>query len=223
MMSETEQAPDVLNGVPKARRRATRQAPAVRRQDLLTVTVNCLARLGPRGTTGREICRQAGVSHGLLRHYFNNPENLLLETYQELCDRMIARFAEELAAPHDNPWMTIDRFFAVVFSDEWSSSDILGAWIAFWTLVRSNADFAQVSEDYNRRLRAMLVTAVSRLPQGPLKPDDLATLLSAVMDGLWLDFCLSPARLSRERAMELGQMTLRQLAPQTAEVQNFQR
>lgn len=27
--------------------------------------------------TGREICRQAGVSHGLLRHYFQKPDNLL--------------------------------------------------------------------------------------------------------------------------------------------------
>ena len=65
------------------RRRVRRQAPTVRRQDLLAVTISCLARLGARGTTGREICRQAGVSHGLLRHYFKNPENLLLETYQE--------------------------------------------------------------------------------------------------------------------------------------------
>ena len=64
-----------------ARRRASRQAPDVRRHDLLAATINCLARLGPRGTTGREICRQAGVSHGLLRHYFADPENLLLETY----------------------------------------------------------------------------------------------------------------------------------------------
>jgi len=197
----------------KPRRRVSRQTPTVRRQDLLAVTISCLARLGPRGTTGREICRQAGVSHGLLRHYFRNPDNLLLETYQELCDGMIARFAEEMAAPQHDPWETIDRFFAVLFSDEWSNPDILGAWIAFWTLVRSNEEFAAVSEDYNRRLREMLVAAVSRLPAGPVPVDDLAALLSAVMDGLWLDFCLSPERLPRERALELGKLTLRRFAP----------
>jgi TetR/AcrR family transcriptional repressor of bet genes len=202
--------------VPVVRRRAARQSPEVRRQDLLAVTINCLARLGPRGTTGREICRQAGVSHGLLRHYFNNPENLLLETYQELCDQVITRFEEEAAVPADNPWETIDRLFAALFSDQWANSDILGAWIAFWTLVRSNEDFARVSEDHNRKLRAMLVKAVSLLPRGPIAPDDVATLLSAMMDGLWLDFCLSPTRLPRERAIELGQMTLRQLVPQPA-------
>lgn len=209
-MTNTETAPRER----KVRRTATRQSPEVRRQDLLAVTISCLARLGPRGATGREICRQAGVSHGLLRHYFNNPENLLLETYQELCDQVITRFEEEAAAPADDPWETIDRFLVALFSDQWANSDILGAWIAFWTLVRSNDDFARVSEDYNRRLREMLTNAVSLLPRGPIAPEDVATLLSAVIDGLWLDFCLSPTRLPRERAIELARIALRQLVPQ---------
>jgi len=186
-----------------------------RRKDLLAVTISCLARLGPRGTTGREICRQAGVSHGLLRHYFDNPENLLLETYQQLCDHFLERFEQELLTPSGDPWDAMDRFFAVLFSEEWASSDILGAWMAFWTLVRSNSDFAEVGEVYNRKLKQLLDDALSRLPprsDGIDRGDSIA-ILSAVMDGLWLDFCLSPSRLSRERALALCSLTLRQVAP----------
>lgn len=193
--------------------RRARQAPDIRRQDLLAVTIRCLATLGPRGATGREICRQAGVSHGLLRHYFSNPENLLLETYQELCDNFIDRFAEEVEAEHPDPWTTIDRLFEVHFSEEWSNPDILGAWIAFWTLVRSNPDFAEVSRHYNERLQTLLDRAVARLPQGPVPPRDMATLISATMDGLWLDYSLSQERLTRERALDLARTMLRRLAP----------
>jgi TetR/AcrR family transcriptional repressor of bet genes len=195
------------------RRRASRQAPDVRRQDLLAVTISCLARLGPRGTTGREICRQAGVSHGLLRHYFTNPSNLLLETYQDLCDNFIARFEQELEFPHDDPWAGLDHFFAVLFSDEWASSEILGAWMAFWTLVRTDEEFARASENFNGRLRGLLQTAVSRLPAARIPSADVAAILSATMDGLWLDYCLSPERLPRARALALCSMTLRQLVP----------
>lgn len=209
-MSEPEQA----SAKPKTRRRTTRQSPDVRRQDLVEVTIRCLARFGPRGATGREICRQAGVSHGLLRHYFNNPDNLLLETYQEVCERVLHRFEEVLAKPDNDPWETIDQLFEVLFSDEWSNSDIWGAWIAFWTLVRSNDDFAQVSEAFNGRLLAILQTAVSRLPPGPVAPAEMAALLSAVMDGLWLDFCLSSTRVPRDRALQLGRLMVRQLVPQ---------
>lgn len=194
-------------------RRARRQTPALRRQDLLAVTISCLAQLGPRGTTGREICRRAGVSHGLLRHYFSNPDNLLLETYQELCDSFIARFEEELAARYADPWKTIDRLFEVHFSDEWSNPDILGAWIAFWALVRNSPEFAAVSVDYNARLHALLDQAVARLPAGPVPPRDIAALVSATMDGLWLDYSLSSERLPRERALGLARTMLRRLAP----------
>lgn len=177
------------------------------------MTISCLAQLGPRGTTGREICRRAGVSHGLLRHYFSNPDNLLLETYQELCDSFIARFEQELAAGHEDPWKTIDRLFEVHFSDEWSNPDILGAWIAFWTLVRNNAEFAAVSVSYNARLHALLDQAVARLPAGPVPPRDIVALVSATMDGLWLDYSLSSERLTRARALDLARTMLRRLAP----------
>jgi len=197
------------------RRRARRETPTVRRQDLLAVTISCLARLGPKGTTGREICRQAGVSHGLLRHYFRNPDNLLFETYEELCDHFLARFEAELLTPHADPREALDCFFAVLFSEEWASADLLGAWMAFWTLVRSNEAFAAKSEAYNARLRELLERAVARLPTSGsgMRAADVVPILSAVMDGLWLDFCLSPSRLSRERAIALCSLTLRQLVP----------
>jgi AcrR family transcriptional regulator len=200
------------------RRRVRRQIPTVRRQDMLAVTISCLARLGPKATTGREICRQAGVSHGLLRHYFRNPNNLLFETYEELCDHFLASFEAELLAPHADPRAALHGFFAVLFSEEWASSDLLGAWMAFWTLVRTDAAFAAKSESYNARLRTLLERAVARLPSGGggVRSADLVPILSAVMDGLWLDFCLSPSRLSRERAVELCCVTLRQLAPPPA-------
>jgi AcrR family transcriptional regulator len=200
--------------VPKtAKLRARRQQPLLRRQDLLQVTIRCLAQFGPRGATGREICRQAGVSHGLLRHYFDNPDNLLLETYQQLCEQFLARFEHELAPRDSDPWKALERFFDLLFSEEWASADVLGAWMAFWTLVRTNAEFAEISDDFNKRLRELLRTAARRLPHDAmtLKMQDAIAILSAVMDGLWLDFCLSPRRTPRPRAVALCNLTARQV------------
>ena len=197
------------------RPRAKRQAPTVRRQDLLAVTIRCLARLGPKATTGREICRQAGVSHGLLRHYFSNSKNLLYETYSELCDQFVGRFEAVLADETLAPWDALDRFFGVLYSEEWANSDLFGAWIAFWPMVRSQEDFAAKSEEHNARLRELLALAISRLPtRGEALPtEDAVVVVSAVMDGLWLDFCLSPTRTPRERALDLCCRTVRKLIP----------
>ncbi|HEY0315746.1 MAG TPA: TetR family transcriptional regulator C-terminal domain-containing protein [Sphingomonas sp.] len=198
---------------PGRRPRAKRETPLVRRQDLLAVTVSCLAHRGARGTTGREICRQAGVSHGLLRHYFNNPDNLLLETYEQLCDQLLAHVETEARPDEGDPWAALDRFFVAVFSDQWASPDIIGAWMVFWQLVRSREDFAAASESFNLRQRVLLERIVGRLPSagGTMPLGDAIAILSAVLDGLWVEFYLSEARTSRDRAVGLCSQAARRL------------
>ena len=192
---------------------ARRQPPEERRQDLIRATVACLARLGPRGATGREICREAGVSHGLLRHYFDNPDNLLLETYERLCDQLLAHVAAAAPPEGDDPWAALTRFFVAVFSEAWASPDMIGAWMVFWQLVRTREDFADVSARFNLRQRRLLEALVRRLPgagEGAALDDGVA-ILSAVLDGLWLDFYLCEARTPPERAVALCETAARRL------------
>lgn len=195
------------------KRRVKRESPLVRRKDLLDATVSCLARLGPRGTTGREICRQAGVSHGLLRHYFRNPDNLLFETYEQLCDDMLAH-VEAVVAPFEaDPWQALHQFFVAVFSDDWASPDIIGAWMVFWQQVRCRDDFAAVSHRFNLRQRALLERIVDRLPPHLDRPAlaDAIAILSAVLDGLWIEYYLSDTRTPHGRCIALCDQAARQL------------
>ena len=187
------------------RPRAKREDPEVRRQKLLDAAVVCLARVGPHGTTGREICRQAGVSHSLIRHYFGNPQALLLEAYKQLCGQFLDRFESDVAAAGDDPWLALDRFFALHFSTEWAGSDVLGAWIGFWTLIRGSGDFAAERERFNVRLTALLTDIVARIPKSPAAPaiTDTVLILGGVMDGLWLEIGLSPTSLHADRAVAL--------------------
>jgi TetR/AcrR family transcriptional regulator, transcriptional repressor of bet genes len=194
-------------------RRVRRASPLVRRADLLAAAVSCLARLGPRGTTGREICRQAGVSHGLLRHYFRNPDNLLLETYEQLCEDMLAHLAAVASPFADDPWDALHRYFVAVFSDEWASPDIIGAWMVFWQQARSREDFGAVSHAFNLRQRALLEGLVGRLPvpAAALPRADAIALLSAVLDGLWIEYYLSDTRTPRARCIALCEAAARRL------------
>lgn len=208
MVPEPEPKPE-----PTRESRARRESPLVRRKDLLAATVSCLARLGPRGTTGREICRQAGVSHGLLRHYFRNPDNLLFETYEQLCEDMLAHL-EAAASPFAaDPWDALHRYFVAVFSDQWASPEIIGAWMVFWQQARSREDFAAVSDSFNRRQRALLETLVTRLPirSAPVPLADAIAILSAVLDGLWIEYYLSDSRTPHDRCIALCDAAARRL------------
>lgn len=203
----------IATDLPAPPRRRRRASPLVRRADLVAATVSCLARLGAKGTTGREICRQAGVSHGLLRHYFRNPDNLLLETYEQLCEDMLAQL-EAAAMPYiANPHEALHRYFVGVFSDDWAGPDIIGAWMVFWQQARSRADFAAVSDSFNMRQRALLERFVAALPvrADALPMADAIALLSAVLDGLWIEYYLSDQRTPRERCVALCDAAVRRL------------
>jgi TetR/AcrR family transcriptional repressor of bet genes len=182
-----------------ATRRARRKAPADRRQDLLAAAIACLARLGPRGATGRE------------RHYFETPEALFAAAYGDLCDRFVAEFEARLTDAALSPDAALDAFFAVQFSEAWANPDVLGAWIAFWTLTRTDPAFAAVNAAYNQRLRALIERALGRL-----NPDfdrgSASSILASVMDGLWLETCLRPDPAGRAEAERLCRLTLRALA-----------
>ena len=202
-----------MNPDAAAKPRRRRASPVVRRADLVAATVNCLARLGAKGATGREICRQAGVSHGLLRHYFRNPDNLLLETYEQLCEDMLTQLEAAAMPGEGEPGDALHRYFVAVFSDDWAGPDIIGAWMVFWQQARSRADFAVVSESFNLRQRALLERLVGQLPQqdSTLALADAIALLSAVLDGLWIEFYLSDQRTPRERCVALCDAAARRL------------
>ena len=195
------------------RTRVRREEPEVRRQELLRATVTCLARLGPNGTTGREICRQAGVSHSLLRHYFGNPQTLLLETYEQLSEQFIDRMEIDALSAQDDPWLALDRLFELHLSEEWAGPDVLGAWMGFWTLVRARPEFALVRNGFNRRLGILIARLLRRLPtSADASPiDDATAIILGVMDGLWLDFGLGSPTISRARALTLCRATARRV------------
>ena len=197
--------------IPRVRIR--REDPEVRRQELLRATVTCLARLGPNRTTGREICRQAGVSHSLLRHYFGNPHTLLLEAYEQLSKQFIERLEADVSAAQDDPWRALDRLFELHLSEEWAGPDVLGAWIGFWTLVRARPEFALVRDNFNRRLGQLIERLLRRLavPADDLDIDDATAIIAGVMDGLWLEFGLASPTMTRQRALALCRITARRI------------
>src|SRR3546814_15010310 len=49
---------------------------------MIDATAACLAEKGVAGTSVRSICMRAGVSSGLLRHYFDGVDALIAETYR---------------------------------------------------------------------------------------------------------------------------------------------
>src|SRR3990170_199849 len=81
----------------------TRVKPDIRRQSLLEATARCLAARGAAGVSVRAICAEAGVSPGLLRHYFGGVSEAIAETYRWTGARVAQALDDAVATAGPDP------------------------------------------------------------------------------------------------------------------------
>src|SRR5258707_2976867 len=73
------------------------EAEEARRVQLVEVTIDSLAEVGYVGTTLAEIARRAGVSPGLVAHYFDDKDGLLEAAFRTLARTLAVRVRARLA------------------------------------------------------------------------------------------------------------------------------
>ena len=194
-----------------ARQAFTRESADARRADLIEATAAVLAEQGLAGTNVRAICAKAGVSPGLLRHYFGGIDDLVAATYQATSDRMDAIFMAAVEAAGDDPRARLAAYLTASFRPPVTDPELLGAWTAFWALARSDARMADIHAasyaGYRVRLGELLSTC------GAPDAERLAIMLTAMVDGLWLELSLDVTSFGAGAAAEMIERALGALLP----------
>src|SRR5215813_8179852 len=83
----------------KSAPRFRREAPEKRRAELIQAAIRCLAEGGMSAFKMERIAAEAGVSLGLLSHYFTSKNELLTEVYQAALYEDVHRTIAELNDP----------------------------------------------------------------------------------------------------------------------------
>ena len=186
-----------------APRTQRRLAPSERRQILIHAALDCLSRLGPHGAGVREICARAGVSPGLLCHYFDGKDDLIVEAYRALTDEYHEQLQRVLADSSQPAETRLRAFFDAYFSNRTTGRDRAGTYLAYWTLGRTNPTIRRIQRSAYRKLRKLLASVLEELAAdraARIDADRVASSLIALLDGFWLDMCIDPTRFSRAKA-----------------------
>ena len=126
-----------------------------RRIQLVEVTIDSLAEVGYVGTTLAEIARRAGVSPGLVAHYFGDKDGLLEAAFRTLARSLAVRVRARLAlahTPRGRVQAVIDTNLAPEEFDKRSGT----AWLAFWGQVLHVKGLKRVQTAYQRRMLSNL-------------------------------------------------------------------
>ena len=165
----------------------------VRRQSLVAACAACLAEEGARGVSVRSICRRAGVSAGLLTHYFDGIADLILATYRDTGRRVADAVAAAVAQAGPDPRARLQAYVTASFRPPLLDPQLLATWLAFWSLTTSDPAVAAIHDEQYGEFRQGL-EGFLRAVWGPDAPEERVRLaaigITALVDGLWLELCL---------------------------------
>jgi AcrR family transcriptional regulator len=194
------------------------------RERVINATVECIIDLGfYRGSSTNEIARRAGVTWGVIQHYFGNREGLMLAVLQDAGSHMVETVVEahiDGATVEERMAQLID-----VFSAHYARPDYLASLQVLLNMdhdPRTSSDvrktMLEVAAQSNAHVRRLLREALGSAMNKP----DLATTIFLVIRGFGLSQQLLDSMAydtvapKRDRASRYRRLLAEILAPYIA-------
>lgn len=161
-----------------------------RRNELIDAAIASIAEYGLSDTTLATIADRAGVSPGLVNHYFDGKEQLLEATLRRLT-KDLALTIRRLTPPDPTPKQRLHAIIDGCLTPEHLRPGAMLAWHSLWSNIPTNPRFAGFQRTINRRYRSNMMFALRQM-----LPTERATEvylgLFAMIDGFWLRQVIDP-------------------------------
>jgi TetR/AcrR family transcriptional regulator, transcriptional repressor of bet genes len=190
------------------RRAYRREGEERRREALIAAAMEIVAESGPQAATVRAIAERAGVTPGLIRHYFSNKDELSRTAYVAMMARMAA---ENKAAIDAIQGDAVTRVAVCVFN--WLRPSVMEpgaliAWAGFVPAIRADMAMRAAHAGTYQAFRHQWEELIAALPGHREKSADeiraLATACNATIDGLWFEGALQPETLDPDTLAAIG-------------------
>lgn len=163
---------------------ARKELGAVRRRQLIDAAIVTLRHHGWPDTTVARIGKQAGLSPGIIHHYFKNKDDLLAAAMR----RILVEFQAEVLLRLETATGPRARLQAVIdggFATSQFRPEVGAAWLAFWAQAPFAPSLDRLRRIYVRRLHSTLMADLRHLL--PLEQArETALSLASLIDGLFL-------------------------------------
>lgn len=172
-----------------------RLPPAARAAELVEAGLKVLARGGITAFTVDNICKASGASRGLIGHHFGSKDGLLAACYAAAYAPLL-----QVLSPDDPP--PLDWLLDELLSDRQFRREGLNIWLALWAEIAANPALrAEHLRHYDRYHRAIAGSIARKAPGA--EADRLASGLIALLDGLWVEMCIAPDRMTLDSARHI--------------------
>lgn len=156
----------------------------IRRQQLIDATLESVACYGLHGTTINTISGIAGLSSGIISHYFGGKQALLEATVRYLLEQLKRDLLQQLDIG-ESAESRLMRIVDANFTSLQRSERAGRTWLAFWAQSMHSPVLMRLQRVNAARLEANLRYSFRAL----IRPDQVSTaaaMTAAMIDGFWL-------------------------------------
>lgn len=183
-----------------------RESEEARRDALILAAMDLVAEGGPQAATVRAIADRAGVTPGLIRHYFASKEELTRAAYRRLMEWLTRDSATALLSHDLGPKARLAAFVSASLRPPVVDPRRLSLWAGFLNALRTDPAMREVHEQGYRAYRDILENLIAQLPRDAA-PDQIrrdAIACNAVIDGLWLEGSALPEGFAQGELESIG-------------------
>jgi TetR/AcrR family transcriptional repressor of bet genes len=178
-----------------------------RQEQLIQATIRSVASNGLSDTTMSTVAKEAGLSQGIINLHFQSKDRLLVETLQYIADEYRTAWEKALESAGESTAEKLAALVAVDFKQPVCDRNKLAVWFAFWSESKARPTYRKICAmrdlAYRKEMVLLLEKLVAEGGYEELDASTLATGLSSMTEGLWLDLLISPRSLSREQALDV--------------------
>ncbi|URQ62429.1 transcriptional regulator BetI [Pantoea alhagi] len=163
---------------------------AIRQAQLIKATLTVIDRVGLAEASIAVIAKEAGVSTGIVSHYFGDKNGLLDACMRQiLADLYLAVERQRRQVP-DTPEAQIRAIIDGNFDLSQVDAPVLKTWLVFWTNSLHQPRLQRLQSINDRRLWSNLTAQFARaMPREQARA--AGSSMAAIIDGLWLRMTLS--------------------------------
>ena len=176
----------------------------IRRSQLITATLDAVDQVGMADASIAYIARLAGVSNGIISHYFRDKNGLLEATMRHLMQALsqaVVSRRQQLAS--DDPHLHLQAIIDGNFDQSQVNGPAMKTWLAFWASSMHQPALHRLQRINDARLYSNLCVQFRQLLPAD-QAREAARGLAALIDGLWLRGALSSANFDTEQARRLA-------------------
>ncbi|MGF1697197.1 transcriptional regulator BetI [Vibrio kyushuensis] len=174
--------------------------PDIRKPQLVKATMTVIDRVGLHAASIALISKEAGVSTGIINHYFGGKHGLLEETMRAILRQHSDTIGSLLKAlPANAHQQRINAIISGNFEGYQAENKVAKTWLAFWSYSMHDAQLKRLQRVNEKRLLSHLrieLKALLNTEQAELVAQGIASLI----DGIWLRGTLNPEGINADRA-----------------------